>query len=315
LLELNEEYMNSYSVFLKSYLGAVLFAAVFAGGAHLVFADGASTAVTVGNAVPSVSAVAIVPSTITLTENATTSVTITATITDGNGCDTVFASGSIVATLYRSGVGSACSANDNNCYRSIALSEVGATCSGGSDTSGDASGTVALWYHADATDASSTYPTETWVADVKAIDFENASSTASSTAELNSLYALNVTASISYGTLAANADTGATNQLATTTNTGNYKLDIEFSGTDMTDGGVNTIVAAQQKYSTTSATYASLAFTLSTSPASQQVNIVKATASSTPSTQTTYWGIAIPSGKPAGSYTGTNTFTAIYSAD
>jgi hypothetical protein len=309
--------MNSYSVFLKSYLGAVLFAAVFAGGAHLVFADGASTAVTVGNAVPSVTAVAIAPSTITLTENATTTITITATITDGNGCDTVFASGSIVATLYRSGVAatSSCSANDNNCYRNITLSEVGNTCSGGIDTSGDASGTVSMWYHAEATDASSTYPSENWVAMVKAIDFENASSTASSTAELNSLYALNVTASISYGTLAANADTGAVNQSATTTNTGNYKLDIEFSGTDMTDGGVNTIVASQQKYSSTSVTYASLAYNLSTSATARQINLIKATASSTPSVQGTYWGIAIPDGKPAGSYTGTNTFTAIYSAD
>lgn len=304
---------NSYLVFAKSYLGAILFAAVFAGGAHLVFADGASTAVTVGNATPSVTAVAISPSTITLTENATTSITITATITDGNGCDTVFASGSIVATLYRSGVGSSCSVDDNNCYRNITMVESAASCTGGVDTSGDASGTVAVWYHAEATDASSTYPSETWVADVKAIDFENASSTSSSTAELNSLYALNVTASISYGTLAANADTGAANQSATTTNTGNYKLDIEFSGTDMT--GPDTIVAAQQKYSSTSVTYASLAYNLSTSPTSRQINLVKATASSTPSVQGTYWGIAIPSGKPAGSYTGTNTFTAIYSAD
>jgi hypothetical protein len=304
---------NSISIFVKSYLGAALFAVVFAGGAHLVFADGASTAVTVGNAAPSVTSVAIVPSTITLTENATTSVTVTATITDGNGCDTVFTSGSIVATLYRSGVGASCSADDNNCYVNITMADTGGTCTGGVDTSGDASGTVAIWYHADATDASSTYPTETWVVDVKATDSESASSTASSTAELNSLYALDITASISYGTLAADGDTGATNQIATTTNTGNYKLDIEFSGTDMT--GPDTIVAAQQKYSTTTATYASLAYTLSTSATARQVNLVKATASSTPSQQATYWGIAIPSGKPAGAYTGTNTFTAIYSAD
>jgi hypothetical protein len=306
---------NSSLMFAKSYLGAILFAAVFAGGAHLVFADGASTAVTVGNATPSVTAVAISPSTITLTENATTSITITATITDGNGCDSVFASGSIVATLYRSGVAatSSCTANDNNCYRNITLSEVANSCTGGVDTSGDASGTVHIWYHAEATDASSTYPSENWVAMVKATDFEVASSTASSTAELNSLYALNVTASISYGTLAANADTGASNQVATTTNTGNYKLDIEFSGTDMT--GPDTIVAAQQKYSSTSVTYASLAYSLSTSATARQINLIKATASSTPSNQATYWGIAIPSGKPAGAYTGTNTFTAIYSAD
>ena len=308
---------NSYVVFIKSYLGAVLFAAIFATGAHLVLADGASTAVSVTNATPAVSAVAISPSTITLTENATTTVTITATITDGNGCSDVFSSGTIVATLYRSGVSatSTCTADTNNCYRNITLTDVTSSCTGGVDTTGNASGTVQVWYYAEATDASSTYPTENWVAMVKAVDFANASSTASSTAELNSLYALNVTASINYGTLAANADTGSGNQAATTTNTGNYKIDTEFSGTNMTDGGSLTIASAQQKYGTSSVAYASLVYNLSTSPTQRDINVGKATTSTIPSASTTYWGLAIPAGQAAAAYTGTNTFTAVYSAN
>lgn len=308
---------NNISSLIKSYLGAAVFVAVFAAGAHLVLADSSSTSVSVTNATPTVSAVSISPSTITLTENATTTVTITATITDGNGCSDVFSSGTIVATLYRSGVAatSSCTADTNNCYRSITLSDVTTSCTGGTDTSGNASGTAQIWYYAEATDASSTYPSENWVAWVKATDFATASSTSSSTAELNSLYALNVTASINYGTLAANADTGSSNQVATTTNTGNYKIDAEFSGTNMTDGGSLSISASQQKYGTSSVTYASLSYSLSTSPTQRDLNLVKATTSTTPSATSTYWGLAIPAGQAAASYTGTNTFTAVYSAN
>jgi hypothetical protein len=132
--------------------------------------------------------------------------------------------------------------------------------------------------------------------------------------ELNSLYALNVTGSIAYGSVAANADTGSTNQVATTTNTGNYKIDVEFSGTNMTLGA-NTIAASQQRYGTSTASYASLTFALSTTATQRDMNIAKATASSTPAASSTFWGIAVPNGQLAGSYTGTNTFTAVYSAN
>ena len=308
---------NSRSFLIRSYLAAFLFTAAFAAGTHLVLADGSSTSVSVTNATPTVSAVSISPATITLTENTTTTVTITATITDGNGCSDVFSSGTITATLYRSGVSatSSCTADTNNCYRNITMTDVTASCTGGTDTTGNASGTAQVWYYAEATDASSTYPSENWVAMVKAVDFANASSTASSTAELNSLYALNVTAAINYGTLAASADTGSTNQAATTTNTGNYKIDVEFSGTNMTDGGSLTIAASQQKYGTSSVAYASLGYNLSTSPTQRDINLVKATTSTAPSASTTYWGLAIPAGQAAAAYTGTNTFTAVYSAN
>ncbi len=281
----------------------------------LAYADSSTTSVTVVNAAPSVTAVAITPSTITLTENATTSITVTATITDGNGCEDVFSSGTKQFTLYRSGVGASCSQDNNNCYVSSTFTvvEVGNTCSGGVDTSGDIVGTTSIWYFAEATDASSSFPSENWEASVKATDFSSASSTATSSAELNSLYALNVTGAISYGSVAAGADTGSTNQTATTTNTGNFKIDLEISGTDMTGGG--TIVASQQKYGSSSVTYASLSYNLSTSATARDWDIGKATASSTPAASSTFWGIAIPTGQTAASYSGTNTFTAIFSSD
>ena len=288
------------------------------GALQFVLADGSSTAVVVQNAAPSVSAVDLTANPITLTENTSTTVTITATVTDSNGWDDVFTSGTILATVYRSGLAatSSCSADENNCYRNVPLAEVGNTCTGGSDTTGDASGTIPLWYFAEATDASSTYPTETWQVAVTARDAtgDSGTSTDSTPPELNSLYALNVTSAINFGTVPPGTNTGATNQPATTTNTGNFKIDIEFSGTDMSSGG-NTLTAAQQKYATTSATYASLAYTLSTSPTSKDVNLTKTTASGSPIATTTYWGIAVPNGQATGTYSGTNTFTAIFSSN
>ncbi len=305
--------------FLRIYLaaaiiiGAVLFATV------IVFADNSVTSVSVGNARPTVSATAIAASPVILTENTTTSVTITATITDSNGCASVFASGTISAVFYRSGVTatSSCTANDLNCYRNITLTEVGDTCSGASDTTGDAVATSGIWYFADATDASSSaYSAQNWVALITATDSESSSSLqidgASSTVEVNTTTALNVTATINYGSVAANSDTGTDNKVATTTNTGNAVIDLEISGANLVSGG-NSIDVAQQKYASSSVAYASLTYSLSTSPTVREWNVGVNTASTTSAASSTFWGVAIPNGQANGNYTGTTTFTAVYS--
>ncbi len=308
----------------KVYLFAVPIALLLVGGllilTNAVLAVDSSTSVTVGGAVPTVTVVNISPDPIIPTENTTTSITITATISDSNGCDDVFTSGTIAVALYRSGVagGAGCSADDNNCYQSITAVEVGDTCAGGADTSGDMVATATIWYFAEATDASSTYSGDTWQAQVKAVDESNASSTATdgSAPELNSVYALNVDGTIVYGTMTANTTSTISEigqSTTTVTNTGNYKIDTEVSGTDMT--GAGTIIASKQKYATSSLGYESLTYSLSTGATARDLNIVKSTSSSTPSTQATYWGISIPGGQTQGGYSGTNTFTAIYSAD
>ncbi|KKK95777.1 hypothetical protein LCGC14_2669390, partial [marine sediment metagenome] len=285
---------------------------------NTILAGTSSTSVTVQGAVPTVTVVNISPDPIIPTENATTSITITATISDSNGCDDVFTSGTIAVALYRSGVGASCSVDDNNCYQNITWAEVGNTCGGGADTSGDMVATATIWYFTEATDASSTYSGETWQAQVKAVDESNASSTATdaSPPELNSVYALTVDSAIAYGSMSADATSTLSEigqSTTTVTNTGNYKIDTEVSGTDMTGSG--TIIASKQKYATSLLGYESLTYTLSTSATARDLNIVKATSSSTPSTQDTYWGISIPSAQAEGGYSGTNTFTAIYSAD
>lgn len=312
--------MNIFKEFSLIYLSSLVVVAIFFGAVYVitpdVFADTASTSVTVTNATPAVTNVVLNSAgAITLTENTTTSVTITATVSDGNGCNDVFSSGTITAVVYRSGASgtSSCSASNINCYRSITMANAGGdTCTGGVDTTADASATVPIWFFADPTDASSTFVAQWWVVSVLANDFSNASTSAtSSTAvDINSLYALNVTAAITYGSIAPGADTGTSNRTATTTNTGNAKLDIEFSGTDMT--GVGTLAATQQKYGTSSVTYTSLGNTLSNSATARDINLGQAITSSTPSTSSTFWGLAVPNGQTLGVYTGTNTFTAIY---
>ncbi len=312
---------SAFGSVVRSYILASLIVGAFLGislavlESPQVLADAASTAVDVGNAAPTVANVAITPNPIVLTENTSTTITITADITDANGCGDVFTSGTLSAVLYRTGVSgtSSCSNNALNCYRNITMADAGGTCTGGADTSGTASGTIKVWYFADATDASSTFPSEWWAAYVLATDESAATgnATSSATVELNSLYALDVTASINYGAVPANTDTGSTNQVATTTNTGNYNIDIEFSGTNMASGG-DTLLASQQKYGTSSAAYASLTHTLSTSPTARNINVGRTTTSTSQTASTTYWGIAVPGGQPTGSYTGSNTFTAIF---
>lgn len=284
-------------------------------GAQVALADNASTQVVVSNSAPSVSSVQLNgAAAITLTENTTTSVAITATITDANGCTDVISSGTVTFAVYRSSVsnGSACTANAQNCYRTTSYVVASDLCSGGTDTSATVSATIPIWYFADPTDASSTsYAADTWIAAVTAADYSAAQSSSTDSRELNTLLALDVTGSINYGALTANTDTGATNQVATTTNTGNVRQRTDISGTNMTSGA-NSIAATQQKFATSSATYASLTHTLSTSPTNYQTNIQPATTSTVPAVSSTYWGIAVPDGQAVGTYTGTNTFTATW---
>ena len=93
---------------------------------------------TINNVPPTVSAVALNNnSAIVLSESTTTSVSVTATITDGNSCTDI---STVTAFLYRSGIGyGGCDTtqegNSNYCYPQITCYVVGGTCSGDTDSS------------------------------------------------------------------------------------------------------------------------------------------------------------------------------------
>ncbi len=260
------------------------------------------------NALPAVNSVSLnAGNNISLTENTTTLINITAQVSDADGFSDI-ASSSVV--VYRSGVGASCSADERNCYtNSCSL----INCSGNSC---DVSCSVNIHYFADRTD-SATYASEYWQARVSAVDASAASAQATSpidTTEVNTLLALEVQGNIAYGNLDPGNDTGLTNSIITVENTGNSQIDIDVSGSNLcTDyptcsGGV--IPVGNQEFDISPFAYGG-GITLSSiaTQASYPINV--AVNSSTPETELMYWGISIPIGIPSGAYTGVNTLIAV----
>ena len=246
-------------------------------------------------------------SAITLTENTSTTISLTGTATDANGnADISYAT----ATIYRSGVGGGCAADENSCYLVASSSCAKSNCSG---QSCDFTCTVTgIQYFADPTDAGA-FSAQNWLGQITAVDAAgaNGASTTSAGVELNTLNSINVTSAINYGTVLPGDDTGAVGQTVTSTNTGNAAIDLEISGTDLVFGG-SSIVSTHQKYATTTFTYSTctVCAALSTTPTSYEVDLPKPTSTATVQ-DTTFWGAFVPNGNPVGIYTGTNTFSAI----
>ncbi len=200
--------------------------------------------------------------------------------------------------------------------RKASPTSTGNQCTGGGDTSAEYDCGFQLWYTATPTDAGSIFATSQWAfaaTSTDGTDSHVATNTAQ-TIEVVTLNALNVTASIAYGSVAANADTGASNQTTTVTVTGNNALDTQLSGDDMcTDyptcsGGV--LQAEQEEYDLAGFTYGA-GTDLTNSPVTVETVLAKPTATTSAVTDDLFWGIAIPNGQTPGSYTGLNTFTAV----
>ncbi len=282
--------------------------------------QGSDEAFTVNNVAPVVSAVTLNSgSNITLTEGTTTNVVLGATITDTNSCS----GGEIVTvtgSLYRSGITFAgCDSNDedddNNCYAVVTCTvvETGNTCTGTGDASADYQCTVAVQYFADPTDSGTAHEEENWLATLVATDDDDESDNTevSSGVEMSSLTALDVTSTINYGSLDVGQSNDPLDKVTTVTATGNVGLDQDLSGTDMDDGNSNTIPVAQQKYALATSTAYASGTSLSTTPTEAELNCKKTTSAASPETASTWWGIEIPAGTVPGSYSGTNTVTAV----
>lgn len=185
-------------------------------------------------------------------------------------------------------------------------------CDSENDSSADYVCTIPVWYHADATVATTQFPTENWNATVSVTDTSGSTDTdnAASGVEMLSLLALGYSGDISYGTLDLGEDTGSTNQIVTIFATGNTGIDTEFSGTDMT---LSTFVipVGSQQYALNTFTFGS-GSVLSTVSTEQETDLAKTVLFNNPSNANTYWGISIPSSDiSSGEYTGFNTLTAL----
>ncbi len=241
---------------------------------------------------------------VTLTENTTRSVACTGTVTDNDGYADITAVG---AYFFRTTVGTTSAADDNNQYR--LYGDAQCVPSSGAGNSEDYTCTFSVQYFADPTDAGSPNASDNWTCELWPADNIATGTVSTDTVEMSSLIALNVTASIAYGSVNANADTGVTNQTTTLTNTGNRDMDPELSGAAMTDGGSGTIAASQQKYGDTAFTYSSGGTALSGTPVTFDITLPQRTAGVI--TDDVLWGLGVPNGTVNGSYTGSNTITAV----
>jgi hypothetical protein len=251
---------------------------------------------------------------ISLVPGTTTTVYATGTVTDLNGpgdLDTA------TSTIYRSGVagGPACAPDTNSCYVSTAPLCVISGCINNSCT---VSCSADIFFHADATDAES-FEGEEWLATIEVSDDAGSigMNTVPAGVEVFSLPALDVTSSISYGSLAISSTTIAgANPTTTVQNLGNIPIDIRLDGTDLSDGGSSFIPVSEQKFATSTFNYSGCGITecpslSSTTLTNLEMDLSKPTSAASPITDVVYWGIKIPFGVASNPHSGTNTFYAV----
>lgn len=251
---------------------------------------------------------------INLTDSASFSVDIAGLLADNNTCDDI---SSATSSTYTTDVGySGCtSQNDNNCYYNISCGTL-ESCGGASDTDRYATCTVSLWYHANPTIADTPWDSYHWEAYIQPQDDNGAfgQATSSATVEVNDLLGINVTttgSNLAFGTISPGSDTGTLYVTSTVIATGNIALDTDLSGEGLEKAGGQMIDIQNQEYSTS--TYASYGAgaDLTTSTAEFELELAKTTDHAATSVDNIYWGLAIPSGTPTGTYQGTTTVAAV----
>ena len=236
--------------FFVTYFGAFSYSSVLGAGSSV----GVSSTLAISNAAPLVSSVFLNGnSEIILTPYATTAVSVSAVLTDYNGCDGIL-NGTATIMIFRSAITSstcATSPNNLNCYLATAFT---ATSSCQNDISIYATTTFGVYYFADATDTSSSYESQNWIANAVVTDSSGTVATGESFdspgVELRSLTAIAVgTSSINYGTLSPLADTGGVNEILPIINAGNSSATLDVYGTALTLAS-NSITTSSQHYAT-----------------------------------------------------------------
>jgi hypothetical protein len=197
-----------------------------------------------------------------------------------------------------------------DCYQATAFT-ASSTCSGGSQT---ATTTFALQYFAQATDASSSFPSDSWRATVVFRTPDAATGTADSPGvTLNTLTAINITtSSVNYGAITANANTGAIDQVTTTTNAGNSSTSLQLAASATLTSGANVIATSSQGYSTSIFSYPGTSTALTGSAVTVNGFLLTSPTTTTNVASPVYWGLGVPNGTPTGTYTGTNLFQALF---
>jgi hypothetical protein len=270
--------------------------------------------------------------------------TVQYTVTDQNSCQTASNTPEIISghiNVYRSGYGStSCNVvgnhNPNYCYNGDMPASVwNVNCVSGSCTGSTSANVVwtctfPLWYVADATDPGSVYASENWLAVASSTDTSGATSTlveALTGTELWQFLAYDLsTTTIAYGGLQPGQDTVTVGPTAYTRvglqGVGNVGLDESLYGDDMCPGypspcsgnATSTIPVASQRYASSSVLYSFATSSLSAVSTDFLLHVNKTTATATPQSKETYWGIAVPAAITlSGDYLGRNTVIGITS--
>lgn len=238
---------------------------------------------------------------LTLTANTTTFYSIHGVVSDDDGYADI---DQVDAVLYRSGAtgGASCSADNNDCYR-----VTGCSLGGGGGTTINYSCIVNLEYFTDPTDTGA-YGAQTWNVRISVDDGTDTTDDDSYTNEVSSMSAIYIPGSIDHGTLVL----GATNdgEALTTYNAGNVDVDIDLSMSSAISCTLGTIPIANNKYGTKDLAYASLTYTLSSTPTTLDVLMPQQTNDGVQVSDIIYWGIQIPSTEVGGTCSGVVTATA-----
>jgi len=247
---------------------------------------------------------------IALTAGTTKTIHINGVVQDTNGRADI---STVALALYRSGAtgGAGCTADNNDCYPVSSCTL--ATNSDTTQKTYDCS--VALKYFTDATDTGSTFAVQNWTAGITVTDASSATGTSSSSVEVNTLLALTIPSSLSFGSLALGTTTTSSNNVTyTLTQQGNQAADVEASmpNAGLTCSSIGNIDNSRVKWALTSVGYADAGATALTSSAVNTVaNITRQSDDSTATSSNLFWNISVPSTGVAGTCSGTMTITAV----
>lgn len=256
---------------------------------------------------------AITTSTITPAVGATVTINVNGSVHDPNGASDITL---VDGTFYRSGVTSACSVDNNDCYKDAACSTQADTRS--QNPSNEyldyTCGPYNITYWADSTDAGGAYVAQNWVAGVGVQD--NALGTdldETTTREMATSADLLIGANtIDYGTLAKGVSTTAGNNYEqVSTQNGNDVTSLNVSSSaDMLCSNLGSIEIGSQRHATSNVGYGS-GTNLTTVATDTGLDVTYRTHESVANTGSLWWNIAIPSNNISGVCSGVTVITEI----
>ena len=318
----------------KPYILILVLIALMVGFNSL--ADTVSTSVTLSNQAPTVGEVSMHGqgvTSVTLTEDTAIDIMATVSITDANGCESdVRDGGGVEAIFYTSdnhwvyGSGTT-SSMDYNDTIDTSVTSCSWQSTAGNTCTYSCFASAAWYYYADATIGSTASKAdEAWEVMVWASDSEWADTSttsfeagASNQAEITLLTALTLEAasqSIAYDNSAADSDSTILERGIR--NSGNRGINPQIksdSASGLCDNyptcSGDTIAVGSQQYSASTFTLGVDGTSLSAALVELDLALSQRTNDTDPSDDQIFWGLHVPAGQAADSYTGINSYTAV----